>query len=257
MAQRARRFPCAPLSTDNRPMAIETDRLISPATASSQEEAFERSAAPAPARGVRRAGEDPRPARDLHRGGAQPARGARPRAALRSAGSRQDDARAHHRARDGRESAPDLGPGARAPGRPRRAPHQPRAERRALHRRDPPALAGRRGDPVPGARGLPDRHHDRRGAGGAIGQARSAAVHARRRDDARRDAHEPAARPLRHRRAARVLHAGGSARGSSTARPGCSRSRSRPKGRSRSRAARAARRGSRTGCCAACATTPR
>ena len=193
-------------------MAIETDRLISPAAASPQEEPFERSLAPAPARRVRRPGEDPRPARDLHPGGAHAARGARPRAALRPAGPRQDHARAHHRQRDGREPPPDLRPGARAPGRPRRAPHQPRAERRALHRRDPPPLAGGRGDPLPGARGLPDRHHDRRGAGGALDQARPAAVHARRRHHARRHAHQPAARPLRHRRAARVLHAGGARR---------------------------------------------
>ena len=70
-------------------------------------------------------------------------------------------------------------------------------------------IAGRRGDPLPGARGLPDRHHDRRGPGGALDQARPAAVHADRRDDARRHADQPAARPLRHRRAARVLHARG------------------------------------------------
>ena len=42
-----------------------------------------------------------------------------------------------------------------------------------------------------------------------------------RRDDARRHADESAARPLRHRRAARVLHAPRSSRASCTARPGC------------------------------------
>ena len=59
------------------------------------------------------------------------------------------------------------GPVLERAGRPRGAPHQPRAERRAVHRRDPPAVAGRRGDPLSGARGLPDRHHDRRRPGGA------------------------------------------------------------------------------------------
>ena len=36
--------------------------------------------------------------------------------------------------------------------------------RRALHRRDPPAVPGRRGDPVPGDGGLPARHRGRQGA---------------------------------------------------------------------------------------------
>ena len=120
-------------------------------------------------------------------------------------GPRQDHAVAHHRARAGRQPAADVGPGARAPGRPGRAADEPRAARRAVHRRDPPAVADRRGDPVPGARGLPDRHHDRRRPGRAQREARPAAVHAGRRDHARRHADQSAARPLRHRRAARVL----------------------------------------------------
>jgi Holliday junction resolvasome RuvABC ATP-dependent DNA helicase subunit len=49
------------------------------------------------------------------------------------------------------------------------------------------------------------RHHDRRRPGGALDQARSAALHPRRRDDARRHAHQSFARALRHRRAPRVL----------------------------------------------------
>ena len=114
---------------------------------------------------------------------------------------------AHHRQRARREPAPDLRPGAREAEGPGRDPDQPRAQRRAVHRRDPPPVAGRRGDPLPGAGGLPDRHHDRRGPGRALDQARPAAVHAGRRDHARRHADQPAARPLRHRRAARVLHA--------------------------------------------------
>jgi AAA+ superfamily predicted ATPase len=47
---------------------------------------------------------------------------------------------AHHRARARREPAPDVGSGARTRRRSGGAPHQPRAARRAVHRRDPPAL---------------------------------------------------------------------------------------------------------------------
>ena len=186
-------------------MAIETDRLIAADPASPQEEALERALRPKSL--AEYVGQEKIRGQlsIFHRGRRASAGSARPRAAVRAAGPGQDDARAHHRARDGREPAPDLGSGARAPGRPGGDPHQPRAERRAVHRRDPPAVAGGRGDPLPGAGGLPDRHHDRRGAGGALGQARPAAVHAGRRHDARRHAHQSAARPLRHRRAARVL----------------------------------------------------
>ena len=194
---------------------------------------------------------------DLHRGGAEARRGARPRAAVRPAGPGQDHAVAHHRPRAGRQPAADVRAGARAPGRPRRDPHQPRAARRAVHRRDPPPVAGRRGNPLPGAGGFPDRHHDRRRPGGAQRQARSAAVHAGRRDDARRHADQPAARPLRHRRAARVLQR----RRADAHRRALGRA-ARDRDRRRRRAGnrpprRAARRASPTGCCAACATSPR
>ena len=134
-----------------------------------------------------------------------PLRSARPRAAVRPAGPRQDHARAHHRARDGRQPAADVRTGARTRRRPGRAADQPRSQRRAVHRRDSPALAGRRGNPVPGAGGLSDRHHDRRRSGGAQREAGPAAVHAGRRDHARGHADQSAARPLRHRGAARVL----------------------------------------------------
>ena len=79
--------------------------------------------------------------------------------------------------------------------------------RRALHRRDPPAQPRRRGDPLPGARGLPARHHRRPGPGGADADARPAAVHAGRRDDAHRPADDAAARPLRDDLPARLLRA--------------------------------------------------
>ena len=53
--------------------------------------------------------------------------------------------------------------------------------RRAVHRRDPPPVAGRRGDPVPGDGGLPARHRRRQGPGGVEHPPDAAAVHARRR----------------------------------------------------------------------------
>ena len=120
-------------------------------------------------------------------------------------GPRQDHAQPHHRQRARRQPALDLRAGAGEAQGPGGDPHQPREERRPLHRRDPPPLAGRRGDPLSGARGLPDRHHDRRRPGGALDQARAPALHPDRRDHPRRHAHQPAARPLRHRRPARVL----------------------------------------------------
>ena len=244
----------------NRAMAIESDalhRVVAAKPADAQEEALERALRPRMLDEYVGQEKIRDQLVDLHRGGAQARRGARPRAAVRPAGPRQDDAGAHHRARARRQPAPDLGPGARAARRPRGAAHQPRAARRAVHRRDPPALADRRGDPLPGDGGLPDRHHDRRGPGRAQRQARPAAVHAGRRDDARGHADQPAARPLRHRRAPRVLHARGADAHRRALGEAPRRSRSTPTARSRSRAARAARRASRTGCCAACATTPR
>ena len=138
---------------------------------------------------------------------------------------------AHHRQRARREPAPDLGAGAREARGPRGAPDQPRDARRALHRRDPSPLAGGRGDPLSGAGGLPDRHHDRRGPGGALDQARPAAVHADRRDDARRHADQPAARPLRHRRAARVLQRRGAGADRAPLGAACSTCRSTPTAR--------------------------
>ena len=47
----------------------------------------------------------------------------------------------HHRQRARREPAPDLGPGAREAEGPGGDPDQPRAQRRALHRRDPPPVS--------------------------------------------------------------------------------------------------------------------
>ena len=150
-----------------------------------------------------------------------------------------------------------AGPGARAQGRHRRDPHLARAARRALRRRDPPAQPVDRGDPLPGARGLPARHRRRAGAGGAHADARPAAVHARRRDDAHRAPDDAAARPLRDHLPPRLLRAGGARRRSCAAPRASSASRSTTTPPRRSRAARAARRASRTGSSGACATSPR
>ncbi len=110
---------------------------------------------------------------------------------------------------------------------------------------------------VSGARGLSARHHDRRRSRRALDQAAAEAVHARRRDDARRLAHVAAARPFRHHAASRVLRERG-AHADRAAHGGHSRiSRSTTRARARSRRVRAARRGSRIACCAACATTRR
>ena len=150
-----------------------------------------------------------------------------------------------------------AGPGARAQGRRGRDPDRARRARRPLHRRDPPAQPRGRGDPLPGARGLPARHRRRPGPRGADADARPAAVHADRRDHAHRPADDAAARPLRDDLPARALRArrAGADRAPLGADP---RRRDRGRGRRRDRrGARAARRGSRTASCGACATSPR
>ena len=122
--------------------------------------------------------------------------------------ARQDEPRVH-RPRGARRRHPHgRRPCARAQGRHRRDPHRARAARRPLRRRDPPAQPRDRGDPLSGARGLPPRHRRRAGRGGAHADARPAAVHAHRRDDAHGPAHDAAARPLRHDVPARLLRAG-------------------------------------------------
>ena len=132
-----------------------------------------------------------------------------------------------------------------------------RRARRPLHRRDPPAQPGGRGDPLPGARGLPARHRGRPGPGGEDAHARPAAVHADRRDHAHRAADDTAARPLRDDLPARALRARGAG---ADRRPlgadprGRDRRGTRP---TRSPAARGARRGSPTGSCGGCVTSPR
>ena len=180
-------------------------------------------------------------------------RGARPRALRRAAGPRQDDARADRRARARRELPRHLRPGHRQGGRPRGAPHQSRRPRRPLHRRDPSAVAGGRGNPLSGDGGVSARPDHRRGAGGALGPDRPVALHAGRRDDAARASDHAAARPLRHSDPARFLLPTRSWRRSCAAARASSARRSPMPARARSRAARAARRASPGGCFAACA----
>ena len=160
--------------------------------------------------------------RGLHRERAAARPGDGPHAVLRAAGPRQDHAGADHGARARGELPHDLGAGAGAGRRSGGDPDQPRRPRRAVHRRDPPAEPGGRGDPLPGARGLPARPGDRRGAGGAHGADRAAAVHPGRRHHPARAADDAAARPLRHPDPARVLRGRRAGRRSSPARRGCS-----------------------------------
>ena len=187
----------------------DTPRLVAP----------ERRAAPSRCRGLdpaaalsrrlRRAAAGARQSQGVHRQRQVARRGARPRAVLRPARPRQDDARADRGARIGRRLPLDLRPGDRQGRRPRRHPHQSRGARRSLHRRDPPAQPGGRGNPLSGDGGFPARSRHRRGAGGALGQDRPVEFHAGRRHHPRRPAHHAAARPLRHSDPPELLHAGG------------------------------------------------
>ena len=144
----------------------------------------------------------------LHRRRADARRGAGPRAAPRPARPGQDHAGADRGARDGRRLSRHLRAGHPEGRRSRRAAHQPAAARRAVHRRDPSSQSGGRGDPLSRDGGLPARPDDRRGAGGALGAHRAAAVHAGRRHDAVRPDDPAAARALRHPAAHGVLRAG-------------------------------------------------
>ena len=115
-------------------------------------------------------------------------------------------------------------PGDRQIGRPCRIADQSRGRRRTVHRRDPPARARGRGNPLSGDGGPRARHHDRRGPVGAQRADRPAAVHLGRRDDAAGSADDAAARPFRHSVAAQFLHRRGARTGRARAPPGCSAS---------------------------------
>ena len=164
-----------------------------------------------------------------------PPAGARPRAALRPAGARQDDAGDDHRRRDERAAAADQRTGDHARRRPRGDPVRPQRGRRALRRRDPPDVAAGRGDALHGDGGLPGRRHHRQGPGRDRHPAGDPAVHPGRRDH-----------PGRAAARARCATGSGSPRtwsstspptssGSCGARPACSTSSCRPDGAARDR----------------------
>ena len=144
--------------------------------------------APAAAGRFRRPGTGARQSRRLHRGRARAQGSARPCAVLRAAGPGQDHAGADRGARTGRQFPRHLRAGDRQGGRSRRDAHQSRAARCSVHRRNPPAQSGGRGNPLSGDGGFRARSRHRRRAGGAFGEDRSCAVHAGRRHHARRPA---------------------------------------------------------------------
>ena len=125
-------------------------------------------------------------------------------------GPRQDLARADRRRRARRPVRPDRGTGAGAQGRRGRLPDRARAARGVLRRRDPPPAPRARGDVLSGDGGRLPADHRRPGRGRPGGDAATSAVHADRRDDARRPAHDAAPRPLRDPAPARALRARGS-----------------------------------------------
>ncbi len=118
---------------------------------------------------------------------------ARPRAAVRAARARQDQPGDDHRRRTRRADPGHQRAGDRAGRRPRRAAHQPRRRRGAVHRRDPPHRPAGRGTALHGDGGLPGRRHGRQGTGRHRDPARPRAVHPGRRHHPRRAAHRPAA----------------------------------------------------------------
>ena len=195
--------------------------------------------------------------RRLRGGGAPAGRVPRPRAALRSAGPREDHAGLHPRQRDGERGQDHLGPGPRARRRPDGDPDQPGAGGRALHRRDPPPAARGGGAALPGDGGLRGQLRRREGDARAHHAHPAQAVHAGR---ARRRARACSARPSGSASASSITSTSTTTRswpGSWAARPASWAWPSRRRGRSRSPGARAARPASPTGCSAACATSPR
>ena len=149
---------------------------------------------------------------------------ARSRAVRRPARARQDHAGADRRPRARRQFPRHVRSGDRQGRRSRRAADQSRRARRSVHRRDPPAQSGGRGNPLSGDGGFSARSHHRRRTGGAFGEDRSRQVHAGRRHHPRRAPDQSAARPLRHSGAAQFLFRRPSSSRSSIAARACSAS---------------------------------
>ena len=145
-----------------------TDRLLAPERA--EEDSFESSLRPKLLAEFVGQAAGARKSLGLHPGGARARRSARPCAVFRAAGPRQDHAGADRGARAGRQFPLHLGAGAGQGRRSGRHPHQSRAARRALHRRDPPPQSGGRGNSLSGDGGFRTRSRDRRGA---VARARS------------------------------------------------------------------------------------
>ena len=230
---------------------------IADARIESGEEDLDRSLRPQAPRRLRQPASGDRPARGLHRGRAAPRRAARPRPARRAPGLGKTSLAHIIAAELEVPLVADGGPGARAQGRRRQLPDDARARHRLLRRRDPPPQPGDRGDALPGDGGPQAARRPRPGRRRPHRHARSARLHARRRDhpsgpaDARRCA-TASASPIASSTTSRATW-----RRSSSARRGSSGSRSSPPARRRSRPARAARRASPTGCSSGSGTSPR
>ena len=244
-----------------RPQAARSQACVTsssiPASTTTPTRCCRSRAAAAAARRVRRPGRAEGAPRHRPRGGAPAPAGGRPPAVRRTPRARQDDAGDDRRRRDGRAAARHVRTGAGARRRPRRHPHQARRPRRAVRRRDPPAVASGRGDPLPGDGGLPARHRRRQGPGGVEHPPVAAAVHARRRHDPDGDDHGAAPRPIRTGRPARLLRRRRTAGDRRARRRHPRRQHRRGRGVGDRPARPRARRGSPTGCCVACATSPR
>ena len=157
----------------------------------------------------------------------------------------------------GTEARVTSRPGAGAQGRPGRHPDLAGPRRRAVHRRDPPPVAGDRGEPVPGDGGLPHRDRDRHGRGRHRHHRPDRALHPGGRHHPHRAADLAAAVPLRHRRALRLLRRRGADGDREAVGAPAGHRRRRGRGARSSAGAPAAPRASPTACCTGCATSPR
>ena len=158
--------------------------------------------APAGARRVCRPGGCARQSQSVHRSGQGTRRSARPCAVRRAARPRQDDAGADHGARTRCRFSLDLRAGDRQGGRPCGPAHQPRRRATCCSSTRSIGSPGGGGNPLSGDGGFPARPHHRRGAGGALRQDRSCRSSRWWRRRRGWGFYEPAARPLRHSRAA-------------------------------------------------------
>ena len=134
----------------------------------------------------------------------------RPRAhsVKRAAGARQDDAREHHRERDGHQHQEYERAGDRKGRRAGRFADEPGEGRCPFHRRDPSTPADDRRISLSGDGRLSARYHHRPGTAGAQSAAPVAEVHPHRRDDASGNGERAVAFAIRDDGAARLLPRG-------------------------------------------------